>query len=105
MEAMSMGLPCVVPNVGELSEFVVHGQNGFLVDDGSPEEFSRHILTLLQSDTIRREFGARARLTADLFTVEAIAKRWDRILGAPLTNAGPSCVNAARSDGPERHIE
>jgi glycosyltransferase involved in cell wall biosynthesis len=36
-EAMSFGIPVIAPNIGAQTEYVIHGENGFLVDESDLE--------------------------------------------------------------------
>jgi glycosyltransferase involved in cell wall biosynthesis len=80
MEAMTAGLPCVVANVGELSELVEHGSTGFLVDGDSPEAFCFFLEQLLKSESVRERFSEASKKAASRLTTTETAKRWDRIL-------------------------
>jgi L-malate glycosyltransferase len=82
MEAMTAGLPCVVPNVGELSELVEHGKTGFLVEDQSPNGFSVLLEPLLRSDTVREAFSRNGKAAASHLTTTETARRWNDILSA-----------------------
>ena len=80
MEAMTVGLPCVVSNVGELGELVEHGRTGFLVDEDSPEAFCFFLQQLLNSESVIRKFSEASKIAASRLTTAETAKRWDRIL-------------------------
>jgi len=41
LEAMAMGLPCVLTNIGGASEMIMNGINGYLVEPGNPYEIYR----------------------------------------------------------------
>lgn len=59
-EAMACGLPAVVPAVGDLSDLVVDGRNGFLVQSDDGDEFVRRIGCLLDDDSLRARLGCAA---------------------------------------------
>ncbi|GAH48441.1 unnamed protein product, partial [marine sediment metagenome] len=63
-EAMSSGLSVVATKVGDVAEYITHGENGFLLDvDAKPEEFIE-ILTMLKEDpALRKSIGKAARNT------------------------------------------
>ena len=57
LEAMSYGLPVVVPKVGGFPEIVEDGVSGYLVGGREPEIFADKIFALLQPDV--RELMSR----------------------------------------------
>jgi glycosyltransferase involved in cell wall biosynthesis len=60
-EAMASGLPVVVTNVGDLSDLVQDGRNGFLLPVGDVEGFAERIESLLQDRVAYDAFGRAAR--------------------------------------------
>ena len=61
LEAMRAGLPVVASNVGGVSEAVVNGETGFLVETGDEEGFHRRLVDLLDDPSLRRRMGAAGR--------------------------------------------
>jgi glycosyltransferase involved in cell wall biosynthesis len=63
MEAMSLGIPCLGPNVGGVSEIIEHGKNGFLlnpdrvVEEG--EQAIRSFINMRVEERIRMRRDAR----------------------------------------------
>ncbi|MDP5132000.1 MAG: glycosyltransferase, partial [Paraglaciecola sp.] len=49
LEAMNLGLPCVVTDVGGNPEIVIHGETGLLSPDNDATAFSNNIIKLLQN--------------------------------------------------------
>jgi glycosyltransferase involved in cell wall biosynthesis len=82
MEAMTHGVPAVVPDVGDLGDLVEEGVNGFLVADAEPAAMADRVLTILASADAWRGFSERARRSAEGYSVAATTARWDRILGS-----------------------
>jgi glycosyltransferase involved in cell wall biosynthesis len=80
MEAMAAGLPAVVSNVGDLSDLVVDGDNGYLVDEQDPQLFSDAIGTLLLDEDHLARASTAARQAAEMHSVERCALRWDETL-------------------------
>ena len=63
MEAQAKSLPCVVSNVGGLSEIISHGESGYLIDfsdSGSEELAARYIVDLLDNKELRNSMGRAA---------------------------------------------
>jgi len=80
MEAMFCGLPAVVPNVGDLSELVEDGVNGYLVNEHTPQDFAHHILNLLTNHEQYVQFSQAARTAAQRYESSAIVRRWDEVI-------------------------
>lgn len=60
LEAMALGLPCVVTDVGGNPEQVTEGQNGSVVPDARPDEIARALAELLNDPARRRSYGEAA---------------------------------------------
>jgi glycosyltransferase involved in cell wall biosynthesis/uncharacterized membrane protein len=65
LEAMASGLPVVATDVGGVSELVVDGETGLLVQPGDAAALAAAVERLLRDRELRREFGASARLRAE----------------------------------------
>lgn len=60
-EYMSMGLPTVVSAVGEISNVIENGVNGFLVKPGDEDDLERTLEYVIQNMDSTEEVGKRAR--------------------------------------------
>jgi sugar transferase (PEP-CTERM/EpsH1 system associated) len=63
LEALAMGLPCVVSRAVWRGTVIPDGE-GILATDG-PEEFARHVIALLRDGTRRAEMSRSARSSAE----------------------------------------
>ena len=61
LEAMASGRPVVASRVGGLSEVVVDGETGILVQPGSPRSIAEALLALHQDRSLARKLGLNAR--------------------------------------------
>lgn len=61
VDAMALGIPCVVTNVGGLPESVVNNQTGFFVDLDNPQEMRDKILLLINNKNLRESMGKSGR--------------------------------------------
>lgn len=77
LEAMGMGLPVVAPAVGGISEVIVDGVSGYLVDGREPEHFADRCLRLIRDRALREKIGgaARERVIRN-FSVETMASEY-----------------------------
>lgn len=66
LEGMATGLATVASKTGGTPEVV--GNAGFLIERDSVEELAAHLLQLVTSESLRREYGAKARARAEQLT-------------------------------------
>jgi glycosyltransferase involved in cell wall biosynthesis len=57
MEAMACGLPVVVTKIAANEEWVVHGENGFLVKPGDSVTLADYVIKVLQDERLRLLMG------------------------------------------------
>lgn len=80
MEAMLCGLPAVVSDVGDLSDLVVNGNNGYLVEKGDVKRYVQVVSELLADHDKYCRFSESARQSALFHDVNNCIQRWDRVL-------------------------
>jgi len=80
MEAMMCGLPVVVSDVGDLSDLVEDGINGYLVPRRSPDQFATRIIELLTDARRLEALSQTAHRSALRYETQATIQRWDSIL-------------------------
>jgi len=83
LEAMAAGLPVVATRVGGLTEAVLDGKTGFLVEPGNPDKLAEKIKELLENDEMRKKFGeAGFKRVKENFsidrTVDGIENLWTK---------------------------
>ncbi|MEM3449879.1 MAG: glycosyltransferase family 4 protein, partial [Nitrososphaerota archaeon] len=79
-EAMSVGRPVVVTDVGFIREHIVDGVNGFIVQKGDVDALANRIVTLLSDDDLRLKIGLEARRYAEKnFDWNEKVKKWYQI--------------------------
>jgi glycosyltransferase involved in cell wall biosynthesis len=64
IEAMAVGLPVIVSDVGGISDIVVEGQTGYLLAPGDERALRAAIARLVDDDALRARLGAAARARA-----------------------------------------
>ena len=84
VEAMAMGLPCVVMDTPAMKEVVVHQQTGYLIGDGNISALAKQLILLLEDDALVQKLGSAARERFETsFTLQGLVKKlaaWIRTL-------------------------
>jgi len=65
LETMAVGIPSVVSENGGMPDAVANGVTGFVVPCGDIKAMAESVLTLLENEACRHEFGKRARLRVE----------------------------------------
>jgi glycosyltransferase involved in cell wall biosynthesis len=77
MEATLIGLPVVASNVGDMSDLVIDGKNGYLVAPRDAATFAARILDLLREPTKLKSCSQAAARVGRNFRLEAARTSWD----------------------------
>jgi phosphatidylinositol alpha-mannosyltransferase len=87
LEAMATGRPIVASNIEGYASLITNGVEGLLVPPRDKESLAQALITLMASQSLRQEMGARGRVKADDYGWEHIAKRvlncYVRLLSEP----------------------
>ena len=82
VEAMAAGLPIITTDRGAISQSVINGENGYLLEDPFPEVLAGKLIALIENPALREEMGAKSRAMHQAeFTSAAMVKN----LGAVFT--------------------
>lgn len=79
LEAMACGCCPVASRVGGNPELVRHGENGMLFEGGDVGQLCRLLDTLVELPVLRGQLAARARCTAEQFSIRASVRRMEEI--------------------------
>lgn len=83
IEAMLLGLPCVVFDTASMNEVVINGETGFVIPDGDIIGLADHLQLLLTDDNLRITMGNAARKRAQMyFTLQRVVDDLEEWLGA-----------------------
>lgn len=76
LESMLFAKPVVATKVGGVPELIDHGVEGYLVDSGDSEDFSKRIIDLIRNPVRREAMGifGRARALSDFSVHTTVAK-------------------------------
>jgi glycosyltransferase involved in cell wall biosynthesis len=84
LQAMSVGLPAIVTDVGGMAEVLKLSGSGILVPVGDAEEMAGAMLRMAADAACRRMFGEKARSAyASHFTLQQMAEAYERIYLKP----------------------
>lgn len=79
LEAMACGKPIIAGLVGGLTDLVINGYNGFLIQV-SKDTLKDAIVKLADDKTLREKMGNHARQIAQCFSKRLWEKRWKEII-------------------------
>lgn len=77
-EAMSCGLPVLTVRDKVFQEFIEDGVDGFIVDKNEAK-FAKKLKEILDNKSLRIEVSEKARIKAQKFSLEEIAKRFENL--------------------------
>ena len=78
LEAMASGLAVAGINSGGVTEYLVHGQNGLLSDNGDKDGFVTNLMELMKNKDLRTKLSVNALITAG-------SRDWDRVSESLIT--------------------
>jgi len=77
-EYLSLGKPIVASAIGDIPQYLSHGQNALLCEAGNPLALANEIEKLIDNNELRQKLGVKARETAvRCFDCEIIARRME----------------------------
>ena len=79
LEAMALGTPAVVTDVGGLPEVVEHGRQGMVVRPGDPRGLADAIVALLEDADLRERLGRECKRRAAEFDIRAAVRRTEEV--------------------------
>jgi glycosyltransferase involved in cell wall biosynthesis len=82
LEAMACGLPVISTACAGPQEIITHEHDGILIPVNSVDALTATMRRLIQDEELRTRLGRNARAVSTRYSVDAIAQRWDAVLGA-----------------------
>lgn len=76
VEAMACGLPIVASNVGGVPDFVVHEENGLLVEPRDVDGLGVALVRMAEDTAFRARAGPAARRAAEPFSAKRVLERF-----------------------------
>lgn len=87
MEAMSMEIPVVAPDVGSISDTVSHGETGFLFNNGEAECIADFWISLFNDADLSRRFGeAGRRVIVENSSLDVMVKGYEELINQVYTS-------------------
>ncbi len=80
LEAMSFGIPCIVPPVGGPCELVDDGVNGYLIDSQETDKIANTIINLSSDRPLLKELSDAARKKSAEFSNDAFSKSIQKVI-------------------------
>ena len=81
MEAMSMEIPVVAPDVGSVAESVIHEQTGFVFSPGDADAISDYWLQLINDREMAKQFGVNGReLILEQSSLDVMVEGYERLI-------------------------
>lgn len=90
MEAGAAGLPVVATRHAGIKDVVVHGETGFLVDEGDVRGMAGYMLELVRRPELAAALGraARERIRGGYSQESSVARLWDVVRDARVPDGG-----------------
>ncbi|MDH7514095.1 MAG: glycosyltransferase family 4 protein [Clostridiales bacterium] len=86
IEAMAAGLPIISTDQGAITESVIDGVNGFIVEKRNPYQIAEKIKFLIENSDIRKKMGEESRrLYLENFTEEKMIERLSCVFNSVLS--------------------
>lgn len=76
IEAMSLGLPCALPAVGDVTDLVVHDKNGWLFAPNHPDGIVPNLISAIADEDWYQKLSTEAQEQAEKYSVSSCAKKW-----------------------------
>jgi len=80
VEAMACGVPVVATRSAGTLEVITPGADGLVVDQHEPAAFASALASVIDNSELRAQMAATARLHADRYRTDTIARDYDRVL-------------------------
>ena len=77
IEAMACGVPCVSFDCPcGPKDIIQDGYNGLLANKEDPKSLANKILSLIENENTRKEYGKNAKKSVEYYTIENIMPKW-----------------------------
>lgn len=80
LEAMTLGLPCISTDCAGADEYIVNGENGYLVPVADQEKMAEAISNLVGNKARQSQFSENVLESAKVFSFDSVMKKWDDVI-------------------------
>lgn len=80
MEAMACGTPVVASPVAAIPDLINDGENGFLMEDNSPEHIAKNVIRALEDPRLEEIVKSAHNLIHSEYTYEAVVENYRKLL-------------------------
>jgi glycosyltransferase involved in cell wall biosynthesis len=85
LEAIAAGLPVISTDQGAITESVIDGKNGFIVQPSNPDQITQKIVHLIKNPEIRRIMGNESRkVYNEKFTEKIMVEKYKNVFDSVL---------------------
>jgi len=79
LEAMAVGKPIIISDRVGIKQFIIHGENGFIVPYGDTNVLANQILFLIRNKNERKRIGRNAKISAKKFEWKYISNSYIKL--------------------------
>ena len=84
LEAMNFGVPCVVPNVGDITDVAINDYNSMVINGLNIEHFSDAIVNCINDQILYKKLSNNSLKTIadnkEKYSIKSIAKEWKKVI-------------------------
>jgi glycosyltransferase involved in cell wall biosynthesis len=94
VEAGVFGIPSVLFDIPGLEDIIIDKFSGFIVKQNDICDMANKISQLLSNEALRSEIGNNARNRVQMFSLESIGEKWDKLIKLLVTNNDQNIINS-----------
>lgn len=80
LEAMALGKAIVAPDIGGISEQVIHGINGFVFPAGDTQALANYLALIIDKNFFKEMGGKSRDMVCELFSLEKMVEKYQELI-------------------------